>query len=197
VTRPAKSERPLRLEDVPPAEPAPLPAAKLFDTEAPESGEGVFSTVADALRTWTSESVHPAAPPAGPAPSAAPAATNAPSSPGLKGAKPTPSTAYDTMRQTPRHDVTERRLAIQVDGAEALLVDLSKGGAQVVTPAMLKPGRQVKVVLPTKGAGSHGKARVAWSKLEPPSSGSGILQYRAGLTFTSVDHKAIERILEG
>lgn len=198
--------------DVPPVEPEPLPASKLFEQEASESNEGVFSTVADALRAWTTEGVERPDKPGvaagasqktGPASAAAPDAPAAPASastspafsvpPGL----PTPpATAYDTVRQSPRHLLADCRLSIHVDGAPAELVDLSQGGAQVVTPSMLKPGRQVKLMFQLAGPAAVGKAKVVWSKLEPPSSGSGMLQYRAGLAFIQVDSKVIDKLLE-
>lgn len=183
---------------VPSVEPEPLPASRLFEQESAESSEGVFSTVADALRAWTTETVElPAKASTGgnplrtdPAPQESAAQPAAPALP------PPQPTAYDTVRQAPRHHVADCRLSIHVDGAPADVVDLSQGGAQVVTPSMLKPGRQVKLAFQLLGPTAIGKAKVAWSKLEPPSSGSGMLQYRAGLTFTHVDKKIVDKLFE-
>lgn len=164
-----------------------------MDSEEKAEGEsptGVFSTVADALRAWTTEvvdtSAHPGAAPkaSGGPPAAAEEPKAAPAGP-----------VYDAVRKSARHNLLDRQVHVQIDGVGAQLVDLSNGGAQVVTTAMLKPGRTVKLLFPGAGNTASGKAKVVWSRLEPPTPGHGMLQYRAGLTFTAVEQKIIDKVL--
>lgn len=136
------------------------------------------TAVADALRPWEAED-----------------ASEPPPAPATPEADSARQTYWDnTVRQDPRHSLSDGNVHIQVDGERAKLVDLSAGGAQVVTSRGLKPGHQVRVSLPSGSAQTAAKARVAWSRLEPGGSG---LQYRAGLAFTEVDPKAIAFLLEG
>ena len=156
---------------------------------------GVFSTVADALRAWT---IEPAGEPAPPSPSpavlsAAAAAEAAPVDPSRPA--PTPS-QYDLVRKSPRYELSSRRISVLVDDVPGDLVDLSDHGAQVVTSGMLKPSSHVRVAFPSGGPLATAKAKVAWSRLEPPTHGGGELQYRAGLSFTKIDPKTIERVLK-
>lgn len=154
---------------------------------------GVFSTVADALRAWATETdalnarLPETEQPAAPLPSA-------PST--VVPARPRPAPAqYDAVRRFERHDLSALRIAVTVDREPGTLVDLSAGGAQVVTCAMLKPGRQVRVTFPASGPLATGLAKIAWSRLEPPTQGGGELQYRAGLSFTKIEQRTIERVL--
>jgi len=102
---------------------------------------------------------------------------------------------WDVVRQSARHDLTSLRIDVTIDSEPGTLVDLSAGGAQVVTAGMLKPGRHVRVTFPASGPLATGKAKIAWSRLEPPSQGGGELQYRAGLTFTRIEQRTIDKVL--
>ncbi len=181
------------------------PGDSLFGDDEPVEGEpdgaGVFSTVADALRAWATETDGPhAAPPSKPDTGGATIASGSPqadeaSSPPA-GSRPRPaSSEWDLVRQSVRYDLASLRIAVTIDSEPGTLVDLSTGGAQVVTSAMLKPGRQVRVTFPAAGPLATGKAKIAWSRLEPPSQGGGELQYRAGLTFTKIEQRTIDRVL--
>ena len=112
------------------------------------------------------------------------------------GARPavTPS-QFDLVRKSPRYDLSSRRIAVLVDDVPGDLVDLSEHGAQVVTAGMLKPSSHVRIAFPSGGPLATAKAKIAWSRLEPPTTGGGELQYRAGVTFTKIDPKTIDRVL--
>lgn len=68
---------------------------------------------------------------------------------------------------------------VAVDGNPAALVDLSKVGAQVVSPTVLKPNQRVRVVM---GDGKHAvkcSGAVAWASFEMPKGMP--TRYRAGI----------------
>ena len=65
-------------------------------------------------------------------------------------------------------------------------------GAQVLTPAAMKPNRLITVTLPMGDNSVACKAKVMWSRLEPRA---GQLWYRAGVSFTSIDQVALETFL--
>jgi hypothetical protein len=69
-----------------------------------------------------------------------------------------------------------------VDKARAALIDLSTIGAQVLSPAALKPDQRVRIAL----AELEFEAIVAWTALTVLEHGA--TRYRAGLEF--VDAKA-------
>lgn len=81
-------------------------------------------------------------------------------------------------------------VAVQLDGAEAVLVDLSLTGAQVISLNALKPNRAVRLLLPGDSASVVCKGRIVWSRLEPPSKGEPF-RYRAGIFFLGTDDRAV------
>ncbi len=79
---------------------------------------------------------------------------------------------------------------VMVDGHAATLVDLSTGGAQVVSPAVLRPNHRVRVVMADERGSVKCVALVAWASFEiPPRSEP---HYRAGLQFVDANAVAIE-----
>ena len=81
-------------------------------------------------------------------------------------------------RRAPRFKMKETALAT-VGGANAVLIDLSTIGAQLVSPAKLGPNQQVAVVLKDDEGEVSFTANVAWTSFEiQPSSGP---RYRAGI----------------
>ena len=87
-------------------------------------------------------------------------------------------------RRAPRFKMKETALAT-VDGANAVLIDLSTIGAQLVSPAKLSPNQQVAVVLKDDEGEVSFTANVAWTSFEiQPSSGP---RYRAGIEFVGAD----------
>ena len=76
-------------------------------------------------------------------------------------------------------------IVAQVDGKEAAVVDLSAGGAQVVSAAALRPNQKVRVSLPLE-PDARVRATVAWAFFELPK-GSAAPRYRAGIEFNDED----------
>jgi hypothetical protein len=91
-------------------------------------------------------------------------------------------------RRAPRMQMAEGTEA-QVDGAPATLVDLSTIGAQIISPAPLKPQQRVRMVLSDALAVVKLSASVAWASFEIPK---GVSQYRAGVEFVDGQPDAIE-----
>ncbi|MBM3769757.1 MAG: hypothetical protein FJW27_00420 [Acidimicrobiia bacterium] len=154
---------------------------------------GVFSSVADALRAWTIETVAPGEGALSSDPSAVSPVSSAHGD--IADRPRTEVPQYDVVRKSARHDLASRRIEVTLDQEPGHLVDLSAKGAQVITSSMLKPGRQVRLAFPTAGPLATAKAKIVWSRLEPPTHGGGELQYRAGLTFLKIDPKTIDRVL--
>jgi hypothetical protein len=92
-------------------------------------------------------------------------------------------------RRAPRHRIAGS-VDVVVDGNTAVLIDLSTLGAQVVSPAVLKPNQRVRVTLQDDMATVRFNASVAWASFEiPPKSGP---RYRAGIEFLDADADAVD-----
>lgn len=82
----------------------------------------------------------------------------------------------------------------KVDAKTATVIDLSKVGAQIVSPGALKPNQKIAVVLHDEVASIRFTASVVWTSFEiPPSSGP---RYRAGLDFPDADAEAVGAFCE-
>jgi hypothetical protein len=79
---------------------------------------------------------------------------------------------------------------VLVDGVTSVLVDISTGGAQVLSPTTLRPNRVVRLMLKTSTGTYAVEGRIVWAHLESPSAAAGA-QYRAGMQFTTSDRTAI------
>jgi hypothetical protein len=91
-------------------------------------------------------------------------------------------------RRAPRFKMASNVMA-QVDGKNAIVVDLSTVGAQVVSPGALKPSQKITVALPDEVMNIRFTASVVWTSFEiPPNSGP---RYRAGLDFPDADVDAV------
>jgi hypothetical protein len=102
-----------------------------------------------------------------------------------------PAQALDQRgtRRAPRFKMKDTALAV-VDGANAVLIDLSTIGAQLVSPAKLSPNQQVPVILQDDDAAVSFTANVAWTSFEiQPGSGP---RYRAGIEFIDADVEQVE-----
>ena len=129
----------------------------------------------------TAAGAQPQAGSPGPAPAGAPAE-----------GKGVPANA--PVRAAKRHAMSGE-VDIQIDGNPSKLIDLSTTGAQILSPGALKPNRLVTVLLPVGEGRLACKAKIMWSRLEPGRTGG--MWYRAGVSFTSADQKAIEEFLKG
>ena len=91
-------------------------------------------------------------------------------------------------RLAPRFKVSSSVRAI-VEGQPAAIVDLSTNGAQIASPAHLKPKQRVQMTLADAQDEVAFAANVAWASFEiPPNSGP---RYRAGVAFIEQDTAAI------
>ena len=75
------------------------------------------------------------------------------------------------------------------------MIDLSTVGAQIVSPAQLKPNQKIAVALPDDVDDASGSPpSVVWTSFEiPPNSGP---RYRAGLDFPDADADAVGAFCE-
>ena len=77
-----------------------------------------------------------------------------------------------------------------MDGATAMLIDLSTVGAQVLSAGPLKPNQRVRITMVDDSGSLRFNAAVAWAKFEIPPGGRP--RYRAGLDFVDADQAAVE-----
>jgi len=95
---------------------------------------------------------------------------------------------YSGTRRAPRFRIAEGT-EVQVDGALAILVDLSTHGAQILCPTPLKPQQVVRMVLADDLGMVKFSASVAWAFFEIPK---GVSRYRAGVEFKDAERKAVD-----
>ena len=104
-----------------------------------------------------------------------------------------PSLDQRGTRRAPRFKMAANVMA-QVDGKSASVIDLSTVGAQIISPAALKPNQKIAVALPDDVTSIRFTASVVWTSFEiPPNSGP---RYRAGLDFPDADADAIAAFCE-
>ena len=96
-------------------------------------------------------------------------------------------------RRAPRFKMAPNVTA-QVAGKTATLIDLSVVGAQIVSPAALKPNQQVAVALPAGAGSAPFTASVVWTSFEIPPGGAP--RYRAGLDFPDADAELVGSFCE-
>jgi hypothetical protein len=147
-----------------------------------EGSSSVFSSVADALRAWSAEGD---ATPYG-------LSVDARAS---SGASLAPSgAAYTPLTQSsPVHAALSRPVRVRIGRDVMHLVEMTRGGGEVVAPVELPPGRHVMLVFITSPDRAAVTAHVSWCRLEPPSAGDGVVQYRAGLSF-ELDPQTFDRL---
>jgi hypothetical protein len=96
---------------------------------------------------------------------------------------------------------TSRRMALskpveaQIDGKTVNLLDLSSTGAQVLSPAVLRPNQRVRLTLWIEQEALRIGATVEWSSFEMDRE-TNETRYRAGLAFGAQDAAALERFCE-
>lgn len=95
-------------------------------------------------------------------------------------------------RRAPRFKMAEHTVVV-IDGKSGAVVDLSTVGAQVVTPAGLKPNQRLAFALMDEAGTITIGASVAWTSFE--MSPSGAPRYRAGLNFEEVDAAAVDAFI--
>jgi hypothetical protein len=107
---------------------------------------------------------------------------------GAPPAAPVLSIDYRGTRRALRYRMIEGTGAL-VEGAPVALVDLSVIGAQIVSPAVLRPEQRVRVTLSDDDGVVRLNAAVAWVRFEIPKSTP---QYRAGVEFSDEQGVAIK-----
>lgn len=85
------------------------------------------------------------------------------------------------------------RMAVAVNGETGQLIDLSVSGAQVQSPARLRPLKVVRLVLPEGNGDIRLQGTVAWV-IAVPSGGA--IHYRAGVEFVTPDQKVLADFCE-
>jgi len=110
-----------------------------------------------------------------------------------RGAHAAQSASFSPSRIASRHGFREP-LEVKLDGQTALLIDISTGGAQVLSSGALKPNKPVKMLLPSTGAILLCQAKIVWSRFEPPTPGKP-MRYRAGMVFTQADPTALQAFI--
>ena len=95
---------------------------------------------------------------------------------------------YRGTRRAPRFRMAEGTEA-QVDGAIATVIDLSRLGAQILSPIPLKPQQRVRMILGDDLGLAKFSASVAWASFEIPK---GVSRYRAGVEFSDAEASAID-----
>ena len=76
-------------------------------------------------------------------------------------------------------------IVAQIDNKDAVVVDLSEGGAHVVSSSVLRPNQKIRISLPLE-PDARLRATVAWASFELPKGSSGP-RYRAGIEFNDAD----------
>jgi hypothetical protein len=95
-------------------------------------------------------------------------------------AQPATNLDYRGTRRAPRFRMADGTEA-QVDGALAMVVDLSTYGAQILCPTPLKPQQKIRMILADDLGLVKFAATVAWAFFEIPK---GVSRYRAGIEFS-------------
>lgn len=82
---------------------------------------------------------------------------------------------------------------VTLDGRPARLIDLSQGGAQLVTAVAVKPQQRVRIALKTPGTRLRMSATVQWASFEMPVDGP---RYRAGVRFADAEPATLSTVIE-
>jgi len=92
-------------------------------------------------------------------------------------------------RRSPRF-LMSGEMEVLVDGNQAVLVNLSTHGAQLVSATVLKPNQRVRMALFDAQGTVRFNASVAWASFEiPPDS---IPRYRAGIEFIDANPAGVD-----
>jgi len=91
---------------------------------------------------------------------------------------PKPALDKTGTRRAPRISIKDG-VEVAVDGNPAALVDLSRVGAQVVSPTVLKPNQRVRVTMADGKTSVKCAGAVAWAAFEMPKGLP--TRYRAGI----------------
>jgi PilZ domain-containing protein len=104
-------------------------------------------------------------------------------------AAPAPALDQGGTRRAARTAIVDGA-EILIDGGAVRLIDLSTVGAQVLSPAVLRPNQRVRVSMVDEKLTLRFQATIVWATFELPGGGSAP-RYRAGLAFTGADAGSI------
>ena len=107
--------------------------------------------------------------------------------------EPKPALDQRGTRRAPRIRVRDG-VEVLVDGNSTSLVDVSKVGAQVLSPKMLKPNQRVRISFPDGKGVIRCNGSIAWASFEMPKGQP--TRYRAGIDITGADGDAINSYAE-
>lgn len=103
--------------------------------------------------------------------------------------QPKPALDQRGTRRAPRVRIKDG-VEVSVDGNVAALIDLSRVGAQVVSPTILKPNQRVRVAIGDARVQVKCQGAIAWAAFEMPKGLP--TRYRAGIDFgTAADGDGI------
>ena len=103
--------------------------------------------------------------------------------------QPKPALDQRGTRRAPRVRIKDG-VDVSVDGNPAALIDLSRVGAQVVSPTILKPNQRVRVAIGDARVQVKCQGAIAWAAFEMPKGLP--TRYRAGIDFgTAADGEGI------
>jgi hypothetical protein len=92
-------------------------------------------------------------------------------------------------RRSPRFRISAQ-IEVLVDGNQAVLIDLSTLGAQLVSATVLKPSQRVRMALFDAQGTVRFNATVAWASFEIPSDS--VPRYRSGIEFIDANPAAVD-----
>jgi hypothetical protein len=104
-----------------------------------------------------------------------------------------PALDHRGTRRAPRFKMAAAVDAV-IDGKSATLIDLSTVGAQVMSPAALKPNQEIAMALPDESGTLQFAAKVAWTSFVTTPVGAP--RYRAGIEFINADAAAVDAFLQ-
>jgi hypothetical protein len=93
-------------------------------------------------------------------------------------------------RRVPRYRMKDT-VETLVEGAPATLVELSVLGAHIVSNAVLRPNKRIRMTLRDAETVAAYSATVVWAKFEPSQGGA---SYRGGLEFTNADAVTLAKL---
>jgi chromosome segregation ATPase len=102
-------------------------------------------------------------------------------------------TAEKPIRRFSRYGFRSK-IDVQVDTQAAQLVDLSVGGAQVLSASALDLHHEASIALVSDEIPVSCRGKIVWSRADPHSRGK-TLRYRAGILFTDADPSAVEAFI--
>ena len=94
-------------------------------------------------------------------------------------------------RRAPRFKMANKTVIV-LEGKSGTIIDLSTVGAQVVSPAALRPNQRVSVALLDDSSQITFSASVAWTSFEMSDAGP---RYRGGLNFEDADPAAVDAFI--